>query len=305
MNIITNLLFSIYLYFLLGINSYYFYIIVLGILFPNMEIILLMFFKNKLKLNNKIFHSFIILTIINLFISMAFTMLMDLRFINILFFLLLGNSIHLLSDLFKNKFIYLLYPLKKDAYNISISNYFDIIPVIILVVSNFSIIFLEIKINLIEKLIPIVLLFLYFLTAYIIKRIIYKKIILDLNDDYKVIVSPTLKITVWNIIRVTENNVYLFQLDIITRKYLFVKYFSNNILKTELDIINNSVLFTDFKLNHDYLYYQVYENSSASNNIKFVRVFDVRNFFNLFKREQKYYEAKFINDNLVKEKLIL
>jgi len=41
------------------------------------------------------------------------------------------------------------------------------------------------------------------------------------------------------------------------------------------------------------------------NDVKFIRVFDVKNFFNLFKREQRYYEAKLLDNKLSKEKIIL
>jgi hypothetical protein len=216
--------------------------------------------------------------------------------------LFFGNFIHFFSDLTKSKDLYLLYPISKKSFNFSISNYFDIIPSIILIVSNFLIILFEDKLNNFEKIIPFLIFTLYFFSRYVIKRMIFKNILHKLDKEYEILVKPTLKVNIWNVIRVADNNIYLFNLDIIKRRYLFVKYFSNNISEFDLSRINESEIFNNFKNEHKFLYYQTIE---LKNNVKLLQVFDVKNFFNLFKREQVYYETKSVNNEITKEKMVL
>lgn len=301
MNVITSILFSIYFLFLLKVDDFWLYLIVLGIIFPYFENFLLFFIENKLKFKNKILHSFIILTPINILFSIIILNLNKNFFISFLF-IFLGNLIHLFSDLTKSKYLYPFYPIKNVKLNLSISNYFDITPSIILIISNFLIIFLNSKLNILEKLVPLIILILYFISRYAIKKYITKNIFKDLDGKYKILIVPTLKINIWNIIRVAENNIYLFNLDIIKRKYLFVKYFTNNISKEDLETIEKSELFSKFKETNKFLYYQSYE---LKKDVKVLQVFDIKNFFNLFKREQVYYEAKYKNKKLVKEKIVL
>ncbi len=301
MNVITSILFSIYLLFLLKVDNFWLYLMVVGIIFPYFEIFLLFFIKDKLKFKNKLLHSFVILIPLDIIFSII-TLKFNKTFFLSFLFIFLGNLIHLFSDLTKSKYLYPFYPIKNIKFNLSISNYFDIVPSIILIISNFLMIFLDSKLNFLGRLIPLIILILYFISRYVIKRFIAKNIFKGLNEEYKILIAPTLKINIWNIIRVAENNIYLFNLDIIKRKYLFVKYFTNNISPEDLKRIEKSKSFNKFKETHKFLYYQSHE---FKKDVKVLQVFDIKNFFNLFKREQVYYEAKYKNKKLVKEKFVL
>ena len=302
MNVITNILFSVYLYFFLKLENIYLYLMVIGIIFPYLESLFIIFLKNKSKFKNKIFHSVVILGFISLILALIITLKFNKSFFFSFLFLSIGNFIHLFSDLTKSKDLYLLYPFKNKKNNFSISNYFDIIPSIILIISNFLMILFENKLNLFERLIPLLILGLYFFSRFMIKKVILKIILKNMDEKYDIIIAPTLKINIWNVIRVAKNNIYLFNLDIIKGKYLFVKYFTNNISDDDIKKIAKSENFKTFKKNHKYLYYQSY---SFKKDVKVLQVFDVKNFFNLFKREQVYYEVKYKNDKMIKEKVVL
>ncbi len=301
MNIITNILFSIYLFFLLKLDSFWLYLILLGVTFPYLESLLLLLVRDKLKFKNKLLHSFVILIPLD-FVFSVITFYFHKSFLTGFIFIFSGNLIHLFSDLTKSKYLYPFYPVNKIRLNLSISNYFDITPGIILILSNFLMILLNDKLNFFERMIPLIILILYFFSRYIIKKMIFKNIFEKTEGEYKIHIAPTLKINIWNIIRVAENNVYLFNLDIIKRKYLFVKYFTNNISEEDLNNIKKSKIFNEFNENHEFLYYQSYE---FKKDIKVLQVFDIMNFFNLFKREQVYYEARYKKGKLIKEKIVL
>jgi len=179
MNIITNILFSIYLYFLFKLDNASFYIIVLGIVFPHFEFLLTLFIKDRLKISNKIFHSIPIITLFNLIISFLLIIVFkELNYLHSFLFLFLGNLIHLFSDLLKSKPIYIVYPFRKNRFSLSISNYFDLAPIIILVISNFLIIFLGLQKIRVEVFLPLLLLIIYFNLRFLIKKIIFKKLYL-------------------------------------------------------------------------------------------------------------------------------
>ena len=291
MNIITNTLFSFYLYFLFNLNQNDTAYILAGLFLPYTEDILLLFTKNKFKFKNKLLHSVAIIPgflMVSIFNFKIFTLILT------------GFLIHVFSDLTKSKDIHILYPFSKKSFSLSISDYFDITPTIILLLGNFTISLVNMEFY--EKLLPLFLMILYFSLKYFIKKTIEKNLRKTIKENYNLLIHPTIKSNIWNVIRIAENNIYVFGLDIFKRKYLFIKYFKNSVSEKDFEILNKSETFKKFTKNIKYRYSQTLP---GKNGYKTIRIFDVKNFFNLFKKEQVYYEAVLKDDLLVKEKITI
>ena len=163
MNIITETLFAVYFYFLFKLNTPQLLLILTGIIFPYFEDVFLYPFKNKFRFKNKIFHSLVTSFVIVFFVSLFF----DVRYSFI--FIWSGYFIHLFSDLIKSKKISVYYPFSSKKISLGISNYFDVIPVIILMISNFIMILFENKIGFFERFLPLGVILSYFVVKYFIE----------------------------------------------------------------------------------------------------------------------------------------
>jgi len=294
MNIITNLLYSLYFYYFIIPTPLYFSLFSFAILFPYIESFLILFIKNKLIIYNKVFHSLPILLFINTIIAILISSIKSITFYDAFLVLFLGTSFHLFTDIIKNKDIHIFYPFTKKGYSLSLSNYFDPIPIIILMTTIFIFIFKDKgELNWPLKIIPFLLLLIIFLIKYLIKRVIIRS--LDINDQN--LMLPTFNFSIWQIILVKESGSIIYRLNIINRKFESLKYFPSDISNESLELLNHSGLFKEFNKKYKYLYKKEYKNKG----INHIMVFDLKNFFSLFKREQIYFEMRVKDNKIIKE----
>ncbi len=293
MNLITNILIITYINYSFDLSNFSLYLLIFGVIYPYFEYFITIFFKNKLLVNNKLFHSVIILSIINMIVSFLILKYYKENFFEIFAITTLGSFIHLFCDLLKTKTLYLLYPFKKQFY-IGVIDYFDYYINTTLLLSIFLVI-LDI-INL--YFIPFLVILFYVSIKWLIKQYLQKKF--DEIKQYEhIIVLPTFFLKVWEIIVIKENTLIFIQQELFNKEYSSVRTFHNNLSKETNDILEEkSKIYKYFK--NEFKYFYQFETKKGNSTI--VNVFDLISFFHLFKKEQYFYTA-ILKDNKIKERI--